>query len=608
MKPMALISAPTLAARFPSFQLALLKPLIERAGFEVEPMSLFLRFGEFAGWDLNEALSEVSGCMAGEWIWSKAAFGQSLDVDGYLDEFGPDLAGIARRAGTDVDDIVALHQTKAEEFIEHIVSEINWTRYGAVGFSVVFQQMLASLALAKAIKRRHPEVPIIFGGATFEDDIAAEILLNNPQVDYIHCGDADQSLPEVIGRIYSRAGMQGVAGMMWRQHDMVQYEGRAPNFTALDCNPIPDFDEYFHTRRSTGYERSPTRKKVMLPIETARGCWYGMKNHCTFCGLNRAGMEFRSMKPEGVLQLLKALSSRYGVRDFNAIDNIMAPAYISRLFGRLADAHSDVRLHYEIRPKLSREQLRNLRRGGLFSVQPGIESFNTNVLTAMHKNVTGIGNLELLKWTTYYRMNNLYNILYGFPGETVDDYRTQADILRKIPHLQPPYAIARARPDRGSPMFDQPEQHEVYGLRPARCYRHIYPPEYDLSRVAYFFEHDTDHGLAPESYAECHKLVADWKRRWRRAPKPYLRMVKTWESLTIHDGRSDAYRRYRFDDADAAIYEACTDARTGEELLQALGYSADLLDEGLRRFLDLDLMVHLDGRYLALALPDNAHY
>lgn len=416
MKPIALISMPTLASRFPSFQLGLLTPTLERAGFAVEPMSLFLRFGERIGWALNEALADVYPCMAGEWIWAKAAFGGSPETERYLETYRSTLDTIATGAGRAVEDIVRVREREAGAFIDWALNEIDWTRYGLVGFTVVFQQMVASLALAKAIKREHPGLPVIFGGATFEDDIALEIMANNPEVDFVHCGDADDTLPEVVRRVYSSEPMKGVAGMMWRDGDEVVYEGRAANFADLDRTPTPDFDEYFRTRTATGYDRFPGRRAPMLPIETARGCWYGMKNHCTFCGLNRAGMRFRAKRPERVLDMLKELSGRYGIRDFNAIDNILAPAYVSRLFGRLADAHTDLRLHYEIRPKLSRAQLGLLRRGGLVSVQPGIESFSTNVLTSMRKNVTGMGNLELLKWTTYYGIDNSYNILYGFPG------------------------------------------------------------------------------------------------------------------------------------------------------------------------------------------------
>ena len=45
-RPVALVSMPTMATRFPSFQLALLGPVLAGAGFAVRPLSLFL---EFAG-------------------------------------------------------------------------------------------------------------------------------------------------------------------------------------------------------------------------------------------------------------------------------------------------------------------------------------------------------------------------------------------------------------------------------------------------------------------------------------------------------------------------------------------------------------------------------
>lgn len=608
MKPVALVSMPTLAARFPSFQLALLKPTLERAGFEVEPLSLFLRFGQQIGWQLNEALANVYPCMVGEWIWAKTAFGDFGDTGKYFRRYHSNFESICSEAGCTIADIVRVRDEEVPAFVDRVVQEIDWSTYGLVGFSIVFQQMVASLALAKAIKRKHPQLPIILGGATFEDDIAFEILSNNPEVDFVHCGDADLSFPEVVSRVYSARSLAGVRGIMARKNGEIAYEGRAPNFGDLDRSPIPDFDEYFAMRTQTGYDQYQGKREVMLPIETARGCWYGMKNHCTFCGLNRAGMEFRSKSPERVLEMLKVLSRRYGTRSFNAIDNILAPAYVSRLLGRLAEAHTDLRLHYEIRPKFTRAQLGLIRRGGLVSVQPGIESFNTHVLKLMKKNVTGINNLELLKWTTYYGIDNSYNILFGFPGETAQDYEQQAEVIRRISHLQPPYAMAQARPDRGSPMFERPSEHSISALRPSACYRHIYPPNYDLSRVSYFFEHSIDAVLPQDGYQECFDLVTDWKRRWKNGERPYLRYIKTWESVSIHDGRDGARRGYRFDDKEASLYELCADAKREEEILAELDCDAAWFEIAVRKFLDRDLMIFLDGKYLSLALPENPYY
>lgn len=608
-KPVALVSMPTLQSYVPSFQLALLTPTLRRAGIDVEPMSLFMEFGREVGWRLNDTLATVYPCMVGEWIWSKAAFGADFepDDDAYLDRFGRSLRAISTAGGATVDDLVRLRDETAPAFVEWAATSVDWSAYDLVGFTVVFQQMVASLALAKAIKRRHPEVPVIFGGATFEDDIALEIAARNPEVDYVHCGDADLTFPEIVRRVRRRQSMAGLRGLVRRDPEgRIVYEGRAPNLEDLDLTPVPDFDEYYSRRRTTGYD--PGGPRVMLPFEAARGCWYGMKNHCTFCGLNRSGMEFRRKSPDQVLDMLKRLANRYGTLQFNAIDNILAPAYISRLFGRLAEGHSDLRIHYEVRPNLSRKQLGEMRRGGLQSVQPGIESFSTHVLDLMRKGTTGVKNLELLKWTTYYGMSNSYNILYGFPGETAEDYDRQADVLRKIPHLQPPYAICQARPDRGSPMFEDPETHSITMLRPSACYRHIYPPEYDLRRVSYYFEHQVGDILPPSGYEECLKLVEEWTERWHGPDRPTLRYVKTWDSVSVHDARNGHTRGYRYDDERAALYELCAESKSRAEIEAAFEGDTSWVDGALAEFVDRDLVILLDDRYLALALPDNRHY
>jgi hypothetical protein len=85
VKPVALISMPTLSARFPSFQLALLKPTLEQAGIPVQTFSLFMYFGTQVGWRLNETLSDVYPSMVGEWIWTKAAFGDFAKNEDYFE-------------------------------------------------------------------------------------------------------------------------------------------------------------------------------------------------------------------------------------------------------------------------------------------------------------------------------------------------------------------------------------------------------------------------------------------------------------------------------------------------------------------------------------------
>jgi len=609
MKPVALISMPTLSARFPSFQLALLKPTLERAGIPVQTFSLFMYFGARIGWKVSETIADVWPSMVGEWIWTKAAFGDEIEPHDaqYFKAYEHIFKAICSRAGCTVKRFQKIRDKHAPEFIDYCANTVDWSRFSLIGLSVVFQQTLASLALAKAIKQRYPHIPIVLGGASLEDDIADEIMRECPQVDYIHCGDAELSFPEMVKRLDRGESMEGVRGVMWRNEGKTEYAGRAPNFAAMDETPLPDFDEYFYARREGGYEDYEDACEPMIPIETARGCWWGEKHHCTFCGLNRSGMEFRAKSPEQVLEQLDQLSRKYGVFSFNAIDNIMAPEYTDKLFRRLAEANTDLEIHYEIRPNLSRTQLGRMRKGGLYSVQPGVESLATNVLKSMRKMTTGMRNVELIKWCTYYGISCMYNILMRFPGETEEDYRMQAALVPKIAHLQPPWGIVKARADRGSPMFTEPETQSIRRLKPALCYDYIFPKRFNLERVSYYFDHEMDNVVDEEHYDDLLEGVAKWQQSWTDEGHPFLRYRKAFSSIVIEDGRRRKWRTYSYSDGAAALYEYCADARTPRDIATAMG--SDLwVQQALDDFVAKDLMLSMDGRYLSLALPHNSNF
>lgn len=611
IKPVALVSMPSLSARFPSFQLALLKPTLEKHGIPAQAFSLFMYFGSHVGWQLSETLADVWPNLAGEWIWSKAAFGDEAvqNDEEYFQTYSGMFEAMCAAAGCTLDDLRRLRDETAPRFIDFCVESTDWGRFGLVGFSVVFQQLMATVAMARALKRRYPDLPVIVGGASMEDDIGEELMKHCPQIDYAHCGDGEESFPEMVRRLYRGQSMAGLKGVMWRgPQGEINFAGRTPNFAAMNETPVPDFDEYYQARAQSGYDHYEGAREVMLPIETARGCWWGMKNHCTFCGLNRSGMEFRAKDVDHAIEQLESLSRRYGQFHFNAIDNIIAPEYIEKLFGRLAEANSDIRLHYEIRPNLSRTQLGRMKRGGLFSVQPGVESLSTSILKLMKKFTTGMRNVELIKWCTYYQINNLYNILCRFPGETPEDYRLQCEVIRKMPHLQPPYAIVKARADRGSPMYTDPASQSISSLTPSKCYDYILPPgKFDHRRIAYYFDHEMGRTVSDADYAEIFSLVQEWQESWKAEARPFMTYRKAWSTLVITDGRRPEIEDHRYSGGAAALYEYCADARTPRDIESHLG-SEPWVRNALQEFLSKDLILFLDGRYLSLALPENPNF
>jgi ribosomal peptide maturation radical SAM protein 1 len=288
------------------------------------------------------------------------------------------------------------------------------------------------------------------------------------------------------------------------------------------------------------------------------------------------------------------------------VDNILDMSYLKELFPAIIDSGADYEIFYEVKANLTRAQLRLLARGGVTHLQPGLESLSTNVLRLMDKGVRAAQNVNLLRWARYYGIDVAWSILWGFPGETGQDYAEQAAAVPHLVHLQPPGSAARIWLERFSPLYAEPERFGLRHRRPELSYRYVYPERVDLDRVAYFFEYDLD-TLPDSAYEQLARAVTDWSEAWKSDHPPTLRYWSAPGFLQIHDGRHQGRGgTYTFHGTLADIYLACTDRPTTAaavrdklRLNRPVGEIEDVFSEFQRRglmFLDESLAV-------ALALP-----
>src|SRR6185503_12803258 len=98
-------------------------------------------------------------------------------------------------------------------FLEECLEEVVAARPRLVGFTSVFQQHVASLALARRIKRALPETFIVFGGANCEGPMGAETVRQFPFVDAAVSGEADLVFPELVGRVLAGRPLDGLPGV-----------------------------------------------------------------------------------------------------------------------------------------------------------------------------------------------------------------------------------------------------------------------------------------------------------------------------------------------------------------------------------------------------------
>ncbi len=610
-----LIAMPFYSVKRPAPGISTLKAILTREGIGCDIRYLNLRFAALAGIETYEKICDYLGddgdTLIGEWCFARPLFGRLLpDRDDDLLASGrfrqePEYSAERFRSIREL----------AVPFLDACLHEIPWEEYRVVAFTSVFEQNLASLALARRVKERHPGVAIVFGGANCDGAMGVELHRQFPWVDYVCSGEADLSFPSLIRRILADAEVGDIPGIVWRDGDQSVATGPPQLVEDLDTLPPPDYDDWLAQLRQW---RLPTLANLGggLPMESSRGCWWGEKSKCTFCGLNAETIHYRRKSPDRVAAELQNLCERYmkpnGIGQVTMVDSILSMDYFEGLLPKLREMALPVGIFYETKANLSREQVRELRRAGVLWIQPGIESLSTPVLKLMRKGVTALRNIQLLRDCAEFGVHPIWNFLTGFPGEREEDYRQMIALMERVAHLPPPSGFSRFCLQRFSPYFDEAECHGILNIRPKPFYRHLYPVDDGaLANIAYFFDFDYRPDVAPP---DMEKPFSAAVTRWQEAHAAGAFLAAEAvgrDTLRLSDGRPGAtHRQVTLEGPQRELYAACSVIRPVDDLVEMMRKrfpSVAIRERDVREFLDdmvaLGLMAGEEERYLSLAVP-----
>ncbi len=497
-RDVVLVVPPFASATFPALGASLLAAGCRARGVDAVVLYANLELAARVGLESYQGVyrSRVVRLL-GEAVFRDAAFGNDTSRGGRPSRGGaPDDDADRERARR--------CEAEVEPFLDHVVGEILAREPRVVGFSSVFQQNMASIALARRLKRRRGGVVTVLGGANAARPMGAALAAVTDAFDHVVSGEADVLFPRLCERLLAgeRPGERLIDGGPVRD---------------LDAVPIPDYDDYFaQLARHVEAGRLPPELPVCLHFESSRGCWWGERSHCTFCGLNGLEMGYRSKTPDRLLRELDLLAERYRVGELSAADNIMPRSFRDRVLPALAARRGGQRFFYEVKANLGPKDLDAFVAAGVHHIQPGIESLSSHVLRRLGKGVRATQNLALLRDCGSRAIRVAWNLLVGVPGESAADYRATLDLLPAIEHLQPPIGVSPVRLDRFSPYVSHPQRHGIAELEPVAPYRSLYPAGAELSELAYYFR-----GRYTTPYLEDRALqrrlegaVARWKRLW----------------------------------------------------------------------------------------------
>lgn len=483
-------------------------------------------------------------------------------------------------------------------FLADAARELVDARPGVLGFTAFFNQTMAGLALARAVKRLDPGIPCLLGGASVTTECAVAVSRLYPQMDFVVAGEGELAVAAILDhlrdgsplpssgvyrasggdRVMSRNGRVGAGGRQTRP------AVHADAFPRIRSQPRNVFDSYLDRRAASRYANN----LFYIPFETSRGCYWMYKSKCTFCGI-ADNFPFRIKSADHVVAEFGELLTDTGSTYFVCVDNALPKSLMRRAIPRMAElaasAARPLSFFFEMRVDFDRADLENLARLGNVVVQPGIESFSSGLLAHMRKGTTKLQNVRFLRWCRELSIVPYYNILFGFPGESEADYAGMAEEMRSMYHLGAPRTVTRVMILRDSPLWREADH--IDAMRPWPEYDLLLPQADEEARAlfAYYFTGTVraSDGAPVRWRGDLVEAGTAWKATDERREAFLVHDAGPQGELVVYDGRGGgadssepvriAFRRPFAADA----FDLAGDILTAEELrlgLEARGHGS----------------------------------
>jgi len=552
MYRITLINMPFANLSIPSIALTQLKAVVEsRFTEQVSINLLYLNhdFANYLGLDLydlivNSKESQNSGL--GDWFFRQTAFPSLPDNAGvYLSRYFP----VHTDQMSQLKALVLEKRRGLSSFLESLIRKYSLDQKELVGFTSMFMQNVASFSVARKIKDKNKDVTTIMGGANCESPMGQVIVRHVDAVDYVFSGPGLKSFPEFVEHQLAHEAWKcgSIKGVFTKKNYMFQSGPEAIGEELSIDVPIDlDYGPFVNT-----LSKSFPKRQVdpILLFETSRGCWWGERAHCTFCGLNGTTMGYRAMNPELALKQFDSLFTYASkVSRLEAVDNILPREYLKEVLP-FVQTPENVEIFYEVKADLTESDVQVLAKARVKQIQPGIESLATSTLKLMKKGTSAFRNLALLKFCSMYDIEPAWNLLIGFPGEGAPVYEKYVNDLPLLVHLFPPSGVYPVRFDRYSPYFVKAGEYGL-DLHPLDYYPLIYPfPQDAIDNLAYYF---SDRHIQSEYVQTMSKWITKirekvdrWIESWNSdhgRPKLFLR--QNGKQSVVYDSRSQEVAEY----------------------------------------------------------------
>lgn len=283
-----------------------------------------------------------------------------------------------------------------------------------VGISInSHSQLFGGLTLARLLKARRSErTHVTLGGNYFlrvKDALLAKPRFLETFADSVLLGEAEGSLLALCRGADPRGvpNLIGPTGFTFPEAAPPLADRALPDLEGL---PL---DSYF-------------TPEIVLSTRTSKGCSW---QKCTFCDTD-FGLEPDVRPVEAVVDEIRLVGGRWGIRNFEFIDECLDPGYMEVLAPRLEGLGVHFFGNGRTEKGFTPDRLRAMSRAGLTMILWGIESGSERILRLIRKGVDPHRRLDILRDAREAGLWNFGFLFFGFPTETEEEARETIDLLR----------------------------------------------------------------------------------------------------------------------------------------------------------------------------------
>ncbi|RLE13156.1 B12-binding domain-containing radical SAM protein [Candidatus Aerophobetes bacterium] len=336
--------------------------------------------------------------------------------------------------------------------IKDIKEEIEKFNPHLVGVTATTSCIYDAYEVAKIIKEVDPGIKVVIGGphVTF---IAKETLKECPFIDVVVRGEGEETFRELVNFFESSSedtwSLEEVKGITFRKDNKIIETDSRSLIKNLDSIPFPAY-------HLLPMEKYSLEGKRFATIITSRGCPFS----CIFCSSSRLfGKTWRARSPENVIEEIKLLKNKYGVREIEFLDDTFTlnKKRAEKICEILIKEKIDISWSCSSRVDTIDESLiEKLKKAGCHTIYVGVESGSQKILNIIDKGITLPQIEKTINLIKKVNINSFGSFILGIPGETVKTIKKTINFAKKLNPSFVQFSICTPYP--GTKLFEMAKE------------------------------------------------------------------------------------------------------------------------------------------------------